>query len=100
MGATYRERIEKPEELVLLRVPKELQGAPLEVTLAPGVEAPSIAVDLEWDAEYRRTHAVHPSWSPEDLALLHELAGSMPEIEEVTFDPSVPDGGLDWHLLD
>lgn len=100
MGVLYRERIEHPEEVVLLRIPKELQGAPLEVTLAPSEAVAPITVDAEWDTEYRRTHEVHPSWTPEDLALLHGVAGSMPELEEVNFDPNEPNRELDWHLLD
>lgn len=100
MGAIYRERIEYPEELVLLRIPKELLGAPLEVTLTPTGGASTVSVDTEWDAEYRRTHDVHPSWTPEELALLHEVAGSMPELEEVAYDPEDETGERDWNSLD
>lgn len=100
MGVVYRERIENPEDVVLIRVPKELQGAPLEVMMSPLPEAPVVEVDLEWDAEYRRTHDVHPSWTPELLKILHDAAGSMPGLERGDQYGDEEIGERDWHLLE
>jgi len=86
----HRQMIESAPESIVLRIPRELQGVTVEVTIsAANEEVAPVA-----------SRGIHPGWTPEMLEALHKAAGSMPGLEKVYESPQNEAGERDWHLLD